>query len=403
MALGRLTDNQYTEPRTVYSGLVAPHLIKDELAMDGPASGFYYTKDLLFFVPFSWFGSTMTKTLEGEFMVEIRDFPFGGGTILFRQRVNFKAQVVAIVDPFFGSIGFATWFPLDQNQGSGEERLIKTEVIGGVEIDPADGWKFLDQTNATPLSEFGTTIFDPIAVVSTNGIFLTGKWVSPRYKVQITQPAFLEKTDTWQVGLLGSASFAFAFRADLGLIDAFIDRHDGMVTSFVYNRIAQLSLGYTPYDRLQRRAIIQGGDDVTVIDDRNGVYHAFVKETEGYNEYQSFDGLRRLEKIRTVWPTGIKMARANVLRDGKTIVTLGLEGFELYARMSSDNYATVFPVTRVEKSGAYTPIQDRKGKLYAVGETGVVATSMNNGRNWKERAKEPTAMELVDEDGRLLT
>lgn len=74
----------------------------------GDAIGFAYRKDLHIHIQLSTFGNNLQQTLTGKWQIRLRESAAPDASILFEQTVEWRAQIIALIDPFFGSIALVT-------------------------------------------------------------------------------------------------------------------------------------------------------------------------------------------------------------------------------------------------------------------------------------------------------
>lgn len=199
-----------------------------------PASGFRYSKDVWFTVPFSAFGGgplgtgTAIITVKPEWTIQIRDAIDPTTRKAFEQTVILPVQIICQL--VGGNVGFAFWSPVN------EQISVETTIIEGANIplgpypgstDPDDpqthhqGWPYVDTSNPTPFSEQGLPDFNfaDTGAFTAFGILVRITYYSAPYKVVIAPGAVFDAVrDTAGIGRLDKeATYQISYKLQTGI------------------------------------------------------------------------------------------------------------------------------------------------------------------------------------------
>lgn len=365
----------------------------------GDAEGFRYRKDLHIHVQLSTFGNNLQQTLTGKWQIRLRESAAPDAPILFEQTVEWRAQIIALIDPFFGSIALVTWNPLDNGDG----RFTTTIVDGGT-VEPSEAWKYVDFLNPTENSEIGITDFEPTGVATVGTFEFFATFYSPPYLSFVPEGAVLDRVfDNWGMGFLDqNATFQFSFKEGKALLDAAPEKFGGFYQARTQGAVAVAALGYEPFAYLGARGVVEGVRDACINQDRNGRVWLFGRNGDGWFEWFSLNGGHTFQehkdfegkRIGPILGKDVRMARALILDDNSHVFA-SLDGYDvLWKRVKADE-ESLLRVGTVTKKGPLTPAV-KNGKLFILGEEGVLFVSTNNGKTWKARGK--TAQEIANEN-----
>lgn len=358
------------------------------LPLEEDAEAFRYRKQLHIHVDLARFGSSLQQTLTGKWKIRLRESAAPNAAILFEQEVEWRALIIALVDPFFGSIGFVTWSPLDEGDGR-----FTTTVVDGSPVDPAEAWKYVDDNTPTEFSEEGATDHEPngVATVGTYEFFAT--FYSPPYKCLVPPGAVLERvSDNWGIGFLDqNATYEFSFKNARAQVDATLDHFMGLLRATTEAGAATLALGYEPYLAPQRRAFVFGTRNASIGEDRHGRLWMVAREPGGWWEYLSSNGGHTFEprrdaqgnRLGPLWPPEVVSVRPLMLDNG-TALSVGLDGSTVLVKRRAEDEDTTIVAGRLKRKQAITPIE-RHGTLFIVGEDGVLFESKRGGAVWEPR------------------
>lgn len=317
---------KYSNFRSVKSG--NNQTFKGALPLDGQnAAAFQYQKSIVVDVFLSNFGGTVFRDLKGDWKIQLKASPSEDAKVLFEQRIEWTARVVAIG---MGPFSLVTWQPLGDG-GAGKQQ---TSICNGQECavieEPSiatdeewqaygetGAWRFLDNPTIRPSmtpqqkynAEKGFTIFrdEGVATSGTYSFFATWQNAIIGYNCDIPSTAVLQIVyDRWQfASLQREAAYQFAFKLGQAASQMLWDRHSGEHWLF-YSDGGKV--------KTQRHRRLQGGtvsEGIEVeIDDSSpsvivpakfgGTMRVFLGGTDGLRVSQSHDAGYHWEKTMIV-------------------------------------------------------------------------------------------------------
>lgn len=388
--------NDYGPYEDVTTG--ANGTIPNGLPLTTTASGFRYRKDVFVHIDLFHFQDNLGFVLDGDFLNRVRETREPDARILFEQRVRLRIQVVAISDPFFGSIGFVTWFPLDEGAG-----IIETTIVNGEPVDPALAWQQVDVAVPTEFSEqLGYTIFDPEAAITLGGFDFFATWYSAPYKVDVAPGAVLERVyDHWGVGtILDEATFGFSFKDGVPHLDGLMDPAGGFRMARVAAGGVRMVHTYDGLGGLETRARLAGLREPSIWKDATNRIRLAALDGNTYKLFESRDDGRtfRAEQLKqadntmadvTIFDASFKLPRARNLKSGGAIAW-ALKGGYLWTKRSPDGLDWTDATWRAQpykREEPYVVVEDlRNGALQLSNAKDHVLVSRDGGMSWSEEA-----------------
>lgn len=372
----------YSKFETVQSG--ANGTVKGRLPNEDDPEAFVYAKELIINVSGGLFVGTLSRTLTGQWHIQLLDAP--NDKVLFEHVVTWKATIVALADPFFaGQIALITWSPAPAepggNPGAG---AFQTTVIDTAPIQPEDAWKYVDFTNPTQFSEQGYTLFEPEGIFAIGDVVFQAVFVSPPYRNFVPAGAVLRiVSDHWGIGQISKgATYSFSFKEATPFLDASLDQFGALLHAYSAGGDAGAALGFEPFATLAPRGAVHDSRGASINVDKYGRVVLLVREPTGWFLHRSADGGRNFEKLPDlIWDKEIRMARA--ILDGDAVLTSAANGFDaLFKRISPDSEISTL-AGRLPKKEDVTPVL-RNGKIYLIGQSGLLFSSTDKGANFKK-------------------
>ena len=384
-----------------YSEFQAVDVLDNDIALlplDGPAEGFKYRKMLILEVPaFLFDGGVSFKDLTWDFAFRVRESAEPESRILFQSETRWTARITVLKDPFGAGLELISWQPLG-DAGAGKTT---TTIINGEPVDPAVAWKFVDKTRPTENDGQGYTIFSSEGVAAIGTYYFFAAWYSPSWLCDLDEGMVLDANDATSIGSISDeATYEVSTRAGQPLVVARFDQFGGMLHGYSLGQSGGASLGYESFVDLRPRCFLPG-KVFSIAEDAWGRVWQLVREASGWFEYVSLDGNRttRRHSEVPVWPKEVRFARMLIDEQSEVRRHVSVDGFEVtFKEVRPDGEFSVI-VGRLPKKQAVT-LEERAGKLYIVGEAGVVFVSTNGGRNWQPRGDTPE--DVAKENGVLL-